>query len=175
MAYIALGAVLITVCSWLTVPFTVPFTMQTFAVFCILLILGGKKGTAAICLYIALGAVGVPVFSGFGSGYAHIIGPTGGYMLGFILTGVLYMIFGGAAEKKGIFFTVLVLSGGLILCYAAGTAWFVVVYGMRGESIGFFTALALCVLPYIVPDALKMALALYVGGRITKHFPQLKD
>ncbi len=77
-ALIAMMAVILCVCSWLTVPFTVPFTMQTFAVYCAFLILGGKRGLLAIGLYILLGLVGLPVFSGFRGGPGHLLGLTGG-------------------------------------------------------------------------------------------------
>ena len=69
MAYIALMAVLISVCSWLSVPAAIPFTMQTYAVFTALLLLGGRRGSIAVAVYIALGAVGLPVFSGFAKRY----------------------------------------------------------------------------------------------------------
>ncbi|MBO4217260.1 MAG: biotin transporter BioY, partial [Clostridia bacterium] len=131
IAYIAVAAVIITVCSWLTVPFAVPFTMQTFAVFAVLMILGGKTGTAAIGLYVALGLLGVPVFSGFSGGFSHVIGPTGGYIVGFLLTGLLYTLLEKAISGKRTVYTVLTLTGGLILCYIAGTVWFVAVYGSR--------------------------------------------
>ena len=73
LTYISLAAVLIAACSWISVPLTVPFTLQTFAVFCVLELLGGKRGTAAIGLYILLGAVGVPVFAGFTGGFMLIL------------------------------------------------------------------------------------------------------
>ena len=90
LAYIAIGAVLITICSWISIPTTVPFTMQTFAVFFVLSFLGGKRGTIAIIVYVLLGAVGVPVFSHFTSGIGILLGNTGGYMVGFILMGANY-------------------------------------------------------------------------------------
>ena len=65
------------VCAWITIPFTIPFTMQTFGVFITLRLLGGRKGTAVIGLYILLGIAGVPVFSGFGAGIGVLAGPTG--------------------------------------------------------------------------------------------------
>ena len=65
MVQIALFAAIIAVCSWIQIPMTVPFTMQTFAVFCALATLGGKGGTISVLIYIVLGAVGVPVFAGF--------------------------------------------------------------------------------------------------------------
>ena len=78
LIYIAFGAALITICSWISIPTVVPFTLQTFAVFCVLSILGGKRGTLSILVYILLGTVGIPVFSGFKSGAAVLLGTTGG-------------------------------------------------------------------------------------------------
>ena len=74
MVQIALFAAIIAVCSWIQIPMTVPFTMQTFAVFCALATLGGKGGTISILIYIVLGAVGVPVFAGFTGGIGILCG-----------------------------------------------------------------------------------------------------
>ena len=90
LVYMALGAVLIALCSWITIPTAVPFTMQTFAVFFILSALGGKQGTVTILVYIALGAVGIPVFSQFGAGPGVLLGNTGCYILGFLAMGIFY-------------------------------------------------------------------------------------
>ena len=84
MAYIALFAVLLTVCAWISVPLPVPFTLQTFAIFAALGILGGRRGTWAVAVYLLLGAVGLPVFSGFRGGLGALLGTTGGYILGFL-------------------------------------------------------------------------------------------
>ena len=86
MTHVALCAVLIAVCSWITIPAAVPFTLQTFAVFTACALLGGKSGLCAVGLYMLLGAVGLPVFSGFGAGMGALLGPTGGYILGFAFT-----------------------------------------------------------------------------------------
>ena len=83
-AFTALTAAIIAVCAWITVPGPVPFTMQTFGVFLALRLLGGKRGSISVALYILLGAAGLPVFSGFKAGIGVLIGPTGGYILGFI-------------------------------------------------------------------------------------------
>ena len=84
LIYMAIGAALIAVCSWVTIPLVVPFTLQTFAVFTVVELLGGKKGCLSILVYILLGAVGLPVFSGFKGGIGALIGTTGGYIIGFI-------------------------------------------------------------------------------------------
>ena len=78
MVYIALFAVLIAVCSWISIPTTVPFTLQTFGVFVTVGVLGGKRGSLAVLIYLLLGAIGVPVFAGFTGGMGIMLGNTGG-------------------------------------------------------------------------------------------------
>ena len=161
---VALGAALLVICSLISIPAAVPFTLQTFGVFVILAILGWKKGTLAILLYILLGLVGLPVFSGAKGGPAALFGPTGGYILGFLLTGLcdgLYERFG--RERLPVQAACMVL--GLLLCYAFGTAWFIRVY--TGD-ITLARALSLCVWPFIIPDLIKLALALLVGRRVRR-------
>ena len=162
MIYIALMAVVIALCSFLCVPAAVPFTMQTFAVFCALLLLGGKRGTLAVALYLLLGIVGLPAFSGFKAGLGALLGPTGGYLLGFLLTALLYWL--GEGKVKDL----LLLAAGNLLCYLFGTLWFVLVYANGERSIGFGAALMLCVVPYLVPDAIKLLLAFVLARRVKK-------
>ena len=103
MVYIAIGAVLIVICSWINIPTAVPFTLQTFAVFFILMLLGGERGTISILIYILLGAIGVPVFAGFSGGIGILLGNTGGYILGFVFIGLIYTLFTRVFKKKSIF------------------------------------------------------------------------
>jgi len=153
---IGLFAALITVCSWLSVPVAaVPVTMQTFAVFLALLLLGGKNGTLSVLVYILLGVLGVPVFSSFKSGPSVILGPTGGYIIGFILTGLVFLLFTKLLNDK-LPVKIISLILGLFVCYGFGTLWFVFVYD---GSTGFVPALSICVLPFILPDLIKLTLA----------------
>ena len=169
-AMVGMMAALMAVCAWITVPFTVPFTMQTFGVFVTLRLLGGRKGTLAIALYILLGAAGVPVFSGFGAGIGVLLGPTGGYIAGFLLAGVLFCAAGapGASRLR----ENVLLAAGLLVCYAFGTVWFCVFKGNAGSPVGFLQAVSVCVFPYLVPDALKLFLADQLAVRVRKsvHF-----
>ena len=163
MTYISIMSVVIAICAWLTVPYAVPFTMQTFGVFFALLFLGGRKGTFSIAIYLLLGALGLPVFSGFSGGLWHIFGATGGYLTGFLLTGGIYILF----EKlfgKSLKIAVLSLISGLFVCYIFGTLWFSVYKG----NMSFLSALTVCVLPFIVPDLLKLFLAVIISKKIKK-------
>ena len=167
---ISLMAVLICVCSFITIPYTVPFTMQTFAVFCSLILLGGVDGTIAILLYVVLGMIGLPVFSGFRGGVGHLLGPTGGYIIGFIGTGLIYtlfeFLFKKQDEKKKRIIEVISLVCGLFICYIIGTIWFYVV--MKSAEYTFFKVLLICVIPYIVPDLIKLGLAVFLSIRLKK-------
>ena len=168
MALIALMAVALTLCAWIAVPFAVPFTMQTFAVFAALLLLGGRDGTIAIGLYLLLGLVGLPVFSGFRGGFGHLIGPTGGYLFGFLFTGLAHMLLEPLTLRCGTVARVALLFAAHVLCYLVGTVWFVAVFSARGTHYGFFAALGLCVVPYLLPDLVKIALAELVSRRVKK-------
>ena len=165
LAYIALGAVLIALCSWISIPTLVPFTMQTFAVFCVLSVLGGKRGTVSVLIYLLLGAAGAPVFAEFTAGIGILLGNTGGYMLGFVFIGLLYWLSVGLFGKR-LWVEIAALTLGLALCYVFGTAWFMFVYARTTGPVGLAAALGWCVLPFIVPDLLKLGLALLVARRI---------
>lgn len=163
ITYISITSVIIAVCAWLTIPSAVPFTMQTFGIFFALLFLGGKRGTAAILIYLLLGAAGLPVFSGFSGSLGHLLGPTGGYILGFLLIGIVYIIFEHIFEKS-LKTSVLALVLGLIICYAFGTAWFCLIK----ENMPPLSALSVCVIPFIIPDLLKLSLAVVLYKRLKK-------
>ncbi len=164
LCYMALMAVLIAVCSWVTVPSVVPFTLQTFAVFCALELLGGARGTTSVLVYLLLGAAGLPVFHGFTGGLGVLLGTTGGYLLGFLLTGLVYWLF----ERFGrsLWLRVAALLLGLALCYAFGTLWFMTVYARASGAISLMTALGWCVFPFLLPDGVKLALALLLAARL---------
>ena len=165
LVYIAIGAALIAICSWISIPTAVPFTLQTFAIFFVLLALGGERGTLATLVYVLLGAVGVPVFAGFSGGIGVLLGNTGGYIIGFLFTGLIYILF-TKFFKKNIVMKVVALVLGLAVCYAFGTAWFMHVYMKSSGEVGLLTVLGWCVFPFIIPDLLKLALAVVISKRI---------
>jgi len=165
MAYIALFAVMIAVCSWISVPATVPFTMQTFGVFLAVGVLGGKRGTLAVLVYLLLGTVGLPVFAGFAGGVGCLLGTTGGYIVGFLCSAlVMWAMERLPGKRQWVLAASMVL--GLAVCYAFGTAWFMWVYARSTGAIGLWTALGWCVFPYIVPDLIKIVLALALRRRL---------
>ena len=159
MVYIALFACLMAICAWISIPGQIPFTLQTMGVFLAVGLLGGKRGTVAVLVYILMGAVGLPVFSGFTGGIGRLLGATGGYIIGFLASALLMWameaLFG---SKKWVLPVSMVV--GLIACYAFGTAWFMVVYTSSKGAITLGAVLGMCVIPYIIPDAVKIAVAL---------------
>ena len=165
IALIAMGVALITVCSWISIPATVPFTLQTFAVCLVTAVFGLRMGIWAVLCYILLGAVGAPVFSGFKGGFGALLGTTGGYIIGFLFTA---LIVGTAVKKWGRNMPILILSMalGILLCYTFGTAWFMLVYAKKSGPIGIGTALGWCVIPYLIPDGAKIVLAALLTGRL---------
>ena len=164
-ALVGLFVSLMAICAWITIPSAVPFTMQTFGVFLACALLGGKRGTLTVVIYILLGAIGLPVFSGFTGGFGHIVGPTGGYILGFVGSALVMWLFEKlwGADRK---ILIISMALGLLVCYAFGTAWFIIVYTKNTGPVGLATALSWCVIPYIVPDALKIALAALLTRRL---------
>lgn len=170
LALCALFAALIAVCAWISIPATVPFTLQTFAIFAALGLLGGKRGTVAVAVYLLLGAIGVPVFAGFQGGIGALLGTTGGYLLGFLLTALIeWGMEARFGSKTGVFLLSAVL--GMLVCYAFGTAWYLVVYARTKGAISLATALGWCVVPFLIPDAVKIALAVLLRGRLIRHIP----
>ena len=165
IAFAGMGVALITLCSWLSIPMTVPITLQTFAVCLVTALFGLKLGLVTVAAWLLLGAFGVPVFSGFRGGIGALLGVTGGYLVGFLFTSLAV---GLAVRKLGKSTSVLAVSMalGILLCYAFGTAWFVTVYNRGSGKMGVLSALSLCVFPYLIPDGVKIALAALLTRRL---------
>ena len=169
MAYIALMAALMAVCAWISVPAgDVPFTLQTLGVFCAVGLLGGKRGTVAVLLYLLMGAVGLPVFSGFTGGPGRLLGVTGGYLVGFVFTGLVYWLVTAITGGKTWSMTLGMVLG-CVVYYAFGTAWFMAVYAHGSGPISLGAAVMKCVAPYIVPDMVKIALALTLSRSVGRY------
>lgn len=171
LTLIALFTALMAVCAWIYIPVPAPlvhFSMHTFAVFAALLILGGKRGTWVVTAYLLLGAVGAPVFSGFRGGPGVLLGATGGYIVGFVFTALLYWLM---TAKLGEALPVKLAAGvlGMAAYYAFGTAWYLVLYASTGSPVGLMTALGYCVFPFVIPDLVKLGLALLLSCRVGKY------
>ena len=156
--------VVLIISSWLTVPFAVPFTLQTLGVFVGIGLLGGRKATVCMLVYLLLGSLGLPVFAGMQGGFGVLLGPTGGYLLGLI---PLCLLSGWLWKKAGGFFTkCLALFLGLAVDYIMGALWYWLVY-TRGQA-GLVATLTVCVLPFVIPDVLKIAVGVTVVQKLKK-------
>ena len=170
MTSIALYSVFIAVCAWISVPMPppfMPFTLQTFAVFLALTVLGGRRGMYAVLVYLLLGAAGLPVFTGFRGGLSVLLGVTGGYIVGFLFSALVY--WGLTTHLKPLpWVTTLACIFGLLTCYIFGTAWYLAVYAHTTGTAGILSALSWCVFPFLLPDAIKLGIALYLSRRIKR-------
>lgn len=171
---IAIFVALITVCSWIPIPIgPIPFTLQTFAIFVTGGLLGARRGTIAVIVYILIGIIGVPVFSGFGSGIAKFIphtetGMTGGYIVGFVFTTLIIGLFKYLSKDKidkkiKILYLAIGMLLGDIVCFVFGTIWF---WQFNTIHADLMKSISLCVLPFIIPDIVKMIVALIVVERV---------
>ncbi len=163
MTYIAIFAVVLAIGSWISIPTVVPFTLQTFGVLLAGALLGRKRGVLAVLVFLLLGALGLPVFAGFSGGLGAIVGPTGGYLVGFLFTA---WIVGRFAELGRPWLLILGMVLGILVCYLFGTAWFILVYSRTGSPIGVAAALGMCVVPFLLPDLAKLILAFFLARRL---------
>lgn len=163
----AICAALITICSWISLQIMdIPFTLQTFGIFLVLFTIGGKRGTISILIYILLGLIGVPVFAGFKSGPAALIGPTGGFIIGFIFVGLCYWLLDELCFKKlkkssARRLAFCIIEGVIleVVLYVFGVIWFMVVYTRNTGDIGLAAVLSMCVYPFLIPDLVKLIAA----------------
>ena len=168
LSYIAMCSACLAVSSWITIPFAVPFTLQIFAVFLIATLSDWKSSLGSVLLYIALGVCGLPVFSGFTAGPSVFVQITGGYLIGFCISAPIISLVATYWDRKSpILLGVMLFS--LILCYTLGTLWYLMIY--TDQSI--LGALTVCVFPFLLPDLIKIALALFVANRLKPHLSRL--
>ena len=168
IVYMSVFTAMISICSWISIPASIPFTLQTMGVFTTVGLLGGKRGTLTILTYILLGAIGVPVFAGFTGGISVLLGTTGGYIMGFLLSALLMWGIETIMGRNQIALAFSMVAG-LIVCYVFGTAWFMLIYTQHSGVIGLSTVLGLCVIPFIIPDLIKIGVALFLTNRLKKR------
>ncbi len=160
LTYIAMSAAIMAVCSWIMIPMTVAVTLQTFAVLTVSALFGARIGVAATAVYLLLGAVGLPVFSGFQGGIGHLFGAGGGYLMGFVLTALAV---GLMSKTRLPLWASMAL--GVTVCYIAGTLWYAVMYS---GGKGLWEIALACVVPFIPFDAVKIAAANFAVKRLKR-------
>lgn len=163
MTETALAVALICLCSWISLPIgAVPITMQLFGIYFALYYLRGVRGFCAVLCYIFLGALGLPVFSGFGGGVGRLLDGSGGFILGFAAAAAVHLLFSLLPRRwwGDIVATVMSLS----VIYIIGALWYSVVYLGGVGSIG--AAIVVTVLPFVALDVAKIALAAFLCRRV---------
>ncbi|MBQ8583792.1 MAG: biotin transporter BioY [Clostridia bacterium] len=160
----AIVTALLSVSSLIYLPLTVPITLQTLLLFTSLFTLGGKITTVATGLYIIIGGIGLPVFSGFSGGVGRLFDATGGFIFGLLLASLLYWLLTSLTKTEWAALPFAVACH--LLLYAVGTLWYALIY-LSGEG-SVFSALAVTVLPFLFPDALKLTVAYILSQRLKK-------
>lgn len=139
----------------ISLPFTtIPISLATFAVYLCGAVLGPVLGTASVAIYLLLGLVGVPVFSGYTAGIQRLLGPTGGYLIGYLFMALFTGFTVKKLPKKYLGYPIGMFLGTLA-CYAVGTGWFIIQSGTQVSA-----AVTMCVIPFIPGDILKMVCAI---------------
>ena len=162
MTLCGMCAAVLILCAWISFPVgDVAITLQTFGIFLCLGVLGGKLGSVVILVYLLLGAVGTPVFSGFRGGLGVLLGASGGYLTGFLACGLTYWLITSLFPKRQ---SIGMLTG-LLVCYCIGSLWYYQFYLTAGGA-GTFTVILLQNLLFLPVDLFKLFLARYVAKRI---------
>lgn len=164
MAVIGVMAAVICILGPLSIPIgLVPISFTNLAIYITLYIIGMKKGTISLILYLVVGFSGVPVFSGFTSGPPRLFGPTGGYLIGFVFMAFIAGFFIDKFLNKW-YLSIVGMILGTAVCYTFGTTWLA-----YQANISVRAALALGVFPFIFADLSKIILSAYIGPKIRKH------
>ena len=161
----ALTAALLSVSALLYIPTPLPITLQTLVLFTSLFLFGGRITSVAVLIYLAIGAVGLPVFSGFSGGIARLLDATGGFLFGLLVASLLYWLLTALIKKEGAWHLFSAVLAHLLL-YLVGTLWYALVY-LSGTE-GLLSAALVTVVPFILPDALKLLLAYVLARRLKK-------
>lgn len=160
---IALMTAILCVLAPLSVPIgPVPISLATFVLYLFVYIFGAEMSTASVALYLLIGLIGIPVFSGYTAGVARLAGPTGGFLVGYLIVAVVGGLILDKIKRNTLMGIVAFLIS-TILLYALGTVWYM---ALLGGTI--MHAVMVCTAPFIVVDIIKMVAAAVVGTIIRK-------
>lgn len=140
----------------------VPISLTNFILYLTAYVLDMKYSTVTYMVYLLIGIVGLPVFSNYGSGFAKVAGPTGGYLLGFIFIPLICGYINNKFEGK-IYMSVIGMIMGLFFSYLLGTLWF-----SYQQSMSISASLSLCVYPFLIGDTIKIIAAAIIGPVLKK-------
>jgi len=182
MAEIAMMSAVLCIVSPFTIPVPVspvPLSLATFAIYLAAMLLGAKKGVVCVLIYLLLGMAGLPVFSGFSGGIGVLLGPTGGYLIGYVPCVLVTGRMRRSKAKRGslsgrwqMVWNGICMAMGTVVCYTFGTVWFLIV---MGGTYTLLQALLVCVVPYLIFDAIKILAAAVIAvpvQRIVRRIEQ---
>ena len=172
LSIIAMSVAAITVCSWIYIPLPVGFTLQIFAIFLISGCFSLEISLSATLIYLSLGIMGVPVFSGFGAGFSALMGASGGYLIAFPFACLVISLPQRKYADSPFLYT-LTMSLALIVCYVLGCVWYMYVFSYP-SSASLWAALSVTVLPFIIADALKILLAALICKRLRSYLKRFQ-
>ncbi|NLZ83474.1 MAG: biotin transporter BioY [Clostridiales bacterium] len=164
MAIIVVMTAVICILGPLSIPIgLIPISLTNFAILLVLYVLGMKKGTLSCILYLLIGLIGLPVFSGFSSGPGKLLGPTGGFLIGYIFMTLISGFFIDRFMDKWYLCFIGMILGTSVL-YAFGTTWLAYQANMTAKA-----ALVEAVLPFIAWDVTKIAIVSVFGPQLRKR------
>ena len=167
---VSVSVSILVLCSWISIPLTVGITLQLLAVFLISAIFPLTVSLTAIVGYLLLGIVGVPVFASFNTGISAIVGPSGGFLLALLAVPLIISPVRRRYNDGKLLFLVM-MTVSLIVVYTVGSVWYGVVY-LNGSGT-LLEVLSVCVLPFVIPDFIKMILASLIYRRINPYIQKL--
>ena len=169
----SLFAAFIALCAFIQVPSVVPFTLQIMAVFIISGLFKPKTAFLAVLIYLCIGAVGLPVFAGFKGGLGALFGTSGGYLISFLVIPIIMGIFDLTIKHRTLSL-ILGMTTSLFIIYIFGTLWYTFVYALEGKlNVTFYSAFSVCVLPFLIPDIIKIVLSFAVITKLRGKFNKI--
>ncbi len=158
LALVAGGSIVIALCAQIAIGYPVPVTGQTFGVLMVAALLGSRRGALCVLTYLVEGLAGLPVFAQGKAGLAAFLGPTGGYLVGFVFAAWLVGALSERTWDRRVVTTVAAMVLGNLVIYACGLAWLLCLTHIPAQSLGG-GVLAVGLYPFIIGDVLKISLA----------------
>lgn len=172
----AVGAALLCILGPLSIQIgLVPITLTNFVLFFMIYSVGWKRTTASYLIYMLIGLIGLPVFSGFSGGLTKLAGPTGGYLIGFL---PMIIISGLAVQlSNNRILHIIGMIAGTLVCYAFGTAWFYILMLYTSPDSGYtvMKVLSICVIPFLPFDFIKIIAATLIGAPVKQRFARARS
>ena len=164
----SISVCILVVFSWINIPFPIPITLQLIAVFVISGLFDWKISITSIAAYIILGIIGLPVFSSFNGGLAFLFGPTGGYIISFLIVPFITLLFKKVFNNSNTCSLIVSFIVSLLLIYTIGTLWYLEFAEIAVSHITFTSIIMITVVPFIFVDTLKIIISVFSIKKLRK-------